>query len=118
RRYVESLNARLAHRTFSVAGYLDVRVQVEPPAWWQSVFLEYLTCWSEARGLETGILDRSYGAERASDAQALRSTVTRHEAPWRSLLRLTHLIAAQCQAALPGHGDCFALMQRTLAPAL
>jgi hypothetical protein len=118
RRFVHSLHARLAHRHFAGAGYLDLRVQVDAPAWWQVVFLEYLTSWSEAGGLETGILDRSYSTERPSDALAMRTGVTRHPAPWRSLLRLTHLIAGQCLLALPAHADCFALVQRTLAPAL
>src|SRR6266568_2525684 len=58
-RFVENLTAHLAHHHFSDGGYLDVRVQVEPPAWWQVVFLEVLVSWSELGGLETGIIDRS-----------------------------------------------------------
>jgi len=101
RRHVDGLRARLAHRHFSGAGYLDVRVQVEPQAWWQTVFLEYLVAWSEAGGLETGTI-------------APDGPVVRHERPWRSLARLALLIATRCQTALPAHADAFGLMQRTL----
>jgi hypothetical protein len=118
RRHVESLRARLAHRHFSSAGYLDVRVQVAPPAWWQAVFLEYLASWSEAGGLETGVIDRSYATEHADDALLVQPSVTRHARPWPALLRLAHLIATRCQAAAPTHADAFVLMQRTLAAAL
>jgi hypothetical protein len=118
RRHAGSLRARLAHRHFSSAGYLDVHVQVDAPAWWQIVFLEYLASWSELDGFETGILDRSHSNQPPSDALAIRSNVTRHPAPWPSLLRLSNLIAGQCLAALPTHAADFALLQRTLAKAL
>jgi hypothetical protein len=117
RRYSGSLSARLLHRHFTSAGYMDVRVQVEPPSWWQVVFLEFVTSWSAVTGLETGLIDRSVG-DRPGDALAVRGNLTRHSAPWRSLLRITNVIAAQCLVVHPAHADCFQLVQRSLASAL
>jgi hypothetical protein len=117
RRFASHLAARLVHRHFTSAGYMDLRVQVESPSWWQLVFLEYVISWSDLDGLETGIIDRSLG-DRPGDALSVRGNLSRHPAPWRSLLRITNVIAGQCLAALPVHADCFQLVQRTVAPAL
>jgi hypothetical protein len=114
RRLGEALVGRLRHQHFTADGTLDVRVHTAAPSWWQLVFLEYLVSWSEARGLETGVIDRSFSAERATDPLAAGPAVTRHAQPWRSLRRLGLRLAAQCHAALPAHGESFALIERTI----
>jgi hypothetical protein len=108
---------KLTHRHFYGAGYLDVRVETQAPAWWQIVFLEYLISWHERDAtVTTGVLDRAFSAERARDPLAVRAEVARHATPAPKLLALAAAIARHCAAAQPAQADAFELMARVLPP--
>jgi len=115
RRWAKAMSSHLTHRHFYGAGYLDVRIETGPPAWWQVVFLEYVVAWSEREGaVTTGIIDRSFSSERASNPLAVQPDVTRHRSPWPKLLQLALVIATRCAAAQPSHADAFDFVQRIL----
>jgi hypothetical protein len=112
------LASKLTHRHFYGAGYLDLRVQTEEPAWWQLVFLENLVSWNRRDGagqVSTGHIDRSFSAENANDAIAVSPNVTRHAQPWPKLRKLAARIATKCAATLPAHADAFELIKQTVA---
>jgi hypothetical protein len=108
--HVERSGGRPGPEHFYGPGHLDVRIALEPPAWWQLVFLEFVVSWSEDGGLSTATTDKSFAF--AADALAAESHVVRHERPWRSLCKLAVHAAVQCAAAQPRHADAFALVQR------